>query len=63
MSGEIRSSLLKATAKEMGYSDAESAKFSEMIAEIYSATRPEGGHMMGGWRGQGGARRDRGGNR
>jgi phage terminase small subunit len=63
MSGEIRTSLLKATAKEMGYSDADSTKFTEVIAEIYSSTRPDMGHMMGGWRGQGGGRRDRGGNR
>lgn len=63
MSGEIRTSLLKATAKEMGYSDAESTKFTEVIAEIYSSTRPDMGHMMGGWRGQGGGRRDRSGNR
>ncbi len=35
---EIRASLLKATAKEMGYNDSESVEFSTSINEIYGAT-------------------------
>ncbi len=37
-STEIRTSLLKATAKEMGFSDSESVEFSSSLNEIYGAT-------------------------
>lgn len=55
-SNDIRASLLKATAKEMGYNDDESVQFSSAINEIFGATS-----LMGpgaGMQGMGGGRRD-----
>ena len=49
-SNDIRASLLKATAKEMGYNDDESVQFSSAINEIFGATSlmgPGGGGMPG----------------
>ncbi len=48
-SNEIRASLLKATAKEMGFNDSESTEFSKSINEIFGATSlmgPGGGGML-----------------
>jgi hypothetical protein len=52
-SNDIRASLLKATAKEMGFNDEESVQFSGAVNEIFGATSlmgPGGGAMpaMGG---------------
>lgn len=52
----IRSSLLKATAKEMGFNETESAEFSESINQIFGATSlmGPGGIDMHGMTGRGG---------
>ncbi|MGI5868025.1 MAG: hypothetical protein ACOX9C_01080 [Kiritimatiellia bacterium] len=57
----VRESLLKATAKEMGFNDSESVEFSKSINEIFGATSlvgPGGMNMpgMGGRGGFGGGR-------
>ena len=58
MSGQIRDSLLTATAKEMGFTDTESSQFTDVIKQIYGATSLEGpgGHGPRGPGGQDGRR-------
>ena len=54
---EVRASLLKASAKEMGFNNSESEKFAESINEIFGATSlmgPGGGGFPGGGGGPGG---------
>lgn len=54
---QVRESLLKATAKEMGFNDAESVEFSKSINEIFGATSlmgPGGGVGIPGMGGRGG---------
>lgn len=53
----VRESLLKATAKEMGFNDAESVEFTKSINEIFGATSlmgPGGGAGIPGMGGRGG---------